>query len=150
MFGSWQHSPSQAETGLPEAIYCCSYIYQQQFPVAKRRNYRYPISSSLAPSQRIQEPGILWKGTQKKKEKSNTDKNQIYLLYMMIPSNNPRQRLCSAYIVPATLVLTWVAFGGRSLASPKSEIFGVRSLSRRMLLAFISRWIIGGRIPSWR
>lgn len=55
-----------------------------------------------------------------------------------------------AYNVPATRVLTCVALGGRSLANPKSEIFGVRSLSRRMLLAFMSLWIMGGRISSWR
>jgi len=36
-------------------------------------------------------------------------------------------------------VLTCVAFGGRSFARPKSEIFAVRSLSRSILLALMSR-----------
>lgn len=54
------------------------------------------------------------------------------------------------HMVPATLVLTWVALGGRSLANPKSDILGVKSLSSNMLLAFISLCIIGGLISSWR
>lgn len=53
-------------------------------------------------------------------------------------------------MVPATLVLTWVALGGRSLANPKSDILGVKSLSSNTLLAFISLCIIGGLISSWR
>jgi hypothetical protein len=43
------------------------------------------------------------------------------------------------YNVPATRVLICDAFGGRSFAKPKSEILGVRSLSRSILLALISR-----------
>lgn len=43
------------------------------------------------------------------------------------------------YNVPATLVLTCDASGGKSFAKPKSDIFGVRSLSRSILLALISR-----------
>lgn len=57
---------------------------------------------------------------------------------------------CWAHIVPATRVLTCVVFGGRSFANPKSEIFGVRWLSRRTLLAFISLCTIRGRTSSWR
>jgi len=54
------------------------------------------------------------------------------------------QEVDQTHIVPATRVLTWVVFGGRSFANPKSEILGVRSLSRRILLALISRWTICG------
>lgn len=43
------------------------------------------------------------------------------------------------YRVPATLVLTCDTSGGRSFARPKSDIFGVRSLSRSILLALMSR-----------
>jgi len=56
----------------------------------------------------------------------------------------------NTYSVPATRVLTWVAFAGISFARPKSEILGVRSLSRRILLAFISLWMMGGLTSSWR
>jgi hypothetical protein len=34
-----------------------------------------------------------------------------------------------AHIVPATRVLMWVLSSSSSLAKPKSEIFGLRSLS---------------------
>lgn len=54
------------------------------------------------------------------------------------------------YIVPATRVLIWVIFDGMSFARPKSEIFGLRSFPRRILLALISLCTIWGRTSSWR
>lgn len=54
------------------------------------------------------------------------------------------------YSVPATLVLICDTSEGRSFAKPKSEIFGVRSWSRSILLALMSRWTTWGRTPSWR
>lgn len=47
--------------------------------------------------------------------------------------------ITSTYRVPATLVLTCDTSEGRSFARPKSDIFGVRSLSRSILLALMSR-----------
>lgn len=65
-------------------------------------------------------------------------------------SNNKVYRIVRTYIVPATRVLTWVILDGISFARPKSEILGVKSLSRRILLALISLWTICGRTSSWR
>lgn len=53
-------------------------------------------------------------------------------------------------MVPLISVVMWVILSGKSLANPKSPIFGVKSLSRRTLLALISLCTIGGTISSWR
>ena len=54
----------------------------------------------------------------------------------------------TTYRVPATLVLICVMLPGKNFANPKSAILGLRFLSRRMLLALMSRWTIGGWISS--
>lgn len=54
------------------------------------------------------------------------------------------------YVVPATRVLMWVVLSGNSLAKPKSPIFGVKFLSRRILLALMSLCTICGSSSSWR
>ncbi|KAF7056855.1 hypothetical protein CFC21_064228 [Triticum aestivum] len=64
--------------------------------------------------------------------------------------NESSNRCHFAYNVPATLVLICVMLPGKSFASPKSDILGLRSLSSRMLLALMSRWTICGRISSCR
>jgi hypothetical protein len=45
-----------------------------------------------------------------------------------------QQQITFTYSVPATLVLICDTSEGRNFAKPKSEIFGVRSLSRRLIL----------------
>lgn len=45
-------------------------------------------------------------------------------------------------MVPATLVVICVFSSSWSLASPKSDIFGFRSLSRSTLVGLMSRWTI--------
>jgi hypothetical protein len=54
------------------------------------------------------------------------------------------QRIESTYNVPATRVLTWELLSISSFARPKSETFGVKFLSRSILLALISLWIMRG------
>ena len=55
-----------------------------------------------------------------------------------------------AYIVPATLVLTCVFSSSSSLANPKSDIFGVRSLSSKILVALMSLCTNFNGDSSWR
>ena len=54
------------------------------------------------------------------------------------------------HMVPATLVLIWLFSPSSSLASPKSDILGFRSLSRSTLVALISLWTILILDSSWR
>ena len=61
-----------------------------------------------------------------------------------------KARIMNTYVVPAILVLIWVISSGKSLANPKSPIFGWKSLSRSMLLALISLCTICGTSSSWR
>lgn len=48
----------------------------------------------------------------------------------------------NAYMVPATRVLRCETLSGKSFASPKSPIFGLKFPSRSILLALISLWTI--------
>lgn len=58
--------------------------------------------------------------------------------------------LDGTYVVPAIFVLMWVISSGNSLAKPKSPIFGLKSLSRSILLALMSLCTIRGTSSSWR
>lgn len=71
---------------------------------------------------------------------------RVTLLYsfsslLFVIATSLRQRN-DPYAVPATRVLTWVSFSEKMRANPKSAILGLRSLSRRMLLALMSRCTI--------
>lgn len=56
------------------------------------------------------------------------------------------EKVCAiTYLVPATCsVMIWLFSSGKSKAKPKSAILGSKFLSNKMLLAFLSRWMIRG------
>lgn len=81
--------------------------------------------------------------TTKFKGPSELPMEYVYGEHKVVKKNNITAEetiiIASTYRVPATLVLTCDTSEGRSFARPKSDIFGVRSLSRSILLALMSR-----------
>ena len=68
-----------------------------------------------------------------------------------VMKNKTRERSqLRPYIVPATLVLTCVCSSSSSLANPKSDILGVRSLSSKILVALMSLCTNFNGDSSWR